>query len=97
MMLVQLRLIPVYRGLRYTPAFWVFTFCYASAATDALTWLEHTRPPGTAGWAITVLALISGLVAAIGARTIVAIVKGQFLPGPDPASEPRLVTTGDAQ
>jgi tellurite resistance protein len=97
MMLVQLRLIPVYRGLRYTPAFWVFTFCYASAATDALAWLEHTRPAGTADWGIAVLTLISGLVAAIGARTIVAIVKGQFLPGAERAGEPGLVTTGDAQ
>jgi tellurite resistance protein len=94
MLLVQLRLAPVYRRIRYTPAFWVFTFCSASAAGDALSWLEHARPAGAAGWAIAVLTLISVLVAAVGARTILAMVKGQFLQAPAQVVGPQLVTTG---
>ncbi|HTX01310.1 MAG TPA: hypothetical protein VMD59_21175, partial [Acidimicrobiales bacterium] len=39
--LVQLRLVPLYRRLQFTPSFWAFAFSYAAAATDALEWIGH--------------------------------------------------------
>jgi tellurite resistance protein len=93
MALVQLSLLPAYLRLRFTPGFWAFTFSYAAAATDALLWIARERPPGGTGYAIATLAAITALLAAIGARTAVALARGQFLaprvpeardPGPRP-------------
>jgi tellurite resistance protein len=94
MALVQLRFIPVYRRLRFGPGFWVFAFCYCSAAIDALAWIKHARPPGAAGWAIAILVLVTPFVGAIAIRTIVAMARGQFLPSPAQAAAPSSVTTG---
>ncbi|HEY4701284.1 MAG TPA: hypothetical protein VIH64_05305, partial [Streptosporangiaceae bacterium] len=52
MALVQLRLIPIYRRLPFTPGASSFTFAYAAAAADALGWLTITKPPGARGYAI---------------------------------------------
>jgi tellurite resistance protein len=88
MALVQLRFVPLYRRLHFTPAFWVFTFCYSSAAIDALAWIKHAHPAGAAGWALAVLVLVTGFVSAIAVRTIVAMTRRQFLPAPTPAAAP---------
>jgi tellurite resistance protein len=42
MALVQLRFLPVYRRLHFSPGFWAFTFSFAAAAADALAWLLTT-------------------------------------------------------
>lgn len=84
MALVQLRLIPRYRGLRFSPGFWAFTFPYASAATDALAWISRTRPAGGTGYAIAVITLITVFIAAIGVLTLIALAAGRFLPPPPP-------------
>jgi tellurite resistance protein len=80
MALVQLRLIPLYARLTFSAGFWAFTFSYASGADVAMLWLSRTRPPGATGYEIAVLTLITGLVAAIAARTLVAIRRGQYFP-----------------
>jgi tellurite resistance protein len=49
MVLVQLRLVPRYARLKFTPAFWAFAFSYAAAATDALLWLRLGRVVGATG------------------------------------------------
>jgi len=86
MVLVQLRLIPVYVRLNFSPGFWAFTFSYAIVATDALLWLKATRPPGATAYAIVVVTLITLFIAAIAARSIVAIGRGKFFPS---RSQPR--------
>ena len=45
MTLVQVRLFPVYRKLRFGPGFWAFTFSYAIAVTCALEWIISSNPP----------------------------------------------------
>jgi tellurite resistance protein len=80
MVLIQVRLIPVYLRLSFTPGFWSFAFAYAAAAGDALGWLAIARPPGAAGYAIAVIALLSALVAWIAFRTVVLTVRGQLFP-----------------
>ena len=80
MALVQVRLIPLYARLRFSPGFWAITFSYAVVATDAMVWLVRTRPPGATGYEIAVLTLITGLIVAIAAKTLVAIRRGQYFP-----------------
>jgi tellurite resistance protein len=91
MLLVQLRLIPLYRRAPFSPAFWSFTFPFTSVATFALQWIAHEDPPGAAAYGWVVLGLISLLVAAVAARTAVRLLEGRFLPrvlpeAPIPAS-----------
>ena len=71
MALVQVRLIPVYRRLSFTPGFWSFAFAYAAAAADALVWLAIKKPPAATGYAIAVIALLTAFVAWIAFRTVV--------------------------
>jgi tellurite resistance protein len=88
---LQLRLLPVYRRLSFTPGFWVFTFSFGAAANLVLAWLRITRPAGAAGWAVTVVTLITVLTGAVAVRTVVAFARGQFLPAKVPATSPRPV------
>jgi tellurite resistance protein len=79
MVLVQARLISVYRKLRFSPGFWAFTFAYAIAITCALDWITRTNPPGATGYTIAAIAAITLFIAAIAVRTLIAIARGQFL------------------
>jgi tellurite resistance protein len=86
MALVQLSLLPAYLRLRFSPGFWAFAFSFAAAATDALLWIRRADPPGAAGYAIAILVAITALLAAITARSAVALGRGQFLPPRAPAA-----------
>src|SRR5262249_25513748 len=79
MALVQLRLIPRYASLRFSLGFWAFTFPYAATATDALLWITLTHPAGAAGYAIAVVTLITGFIAAIAVRTLIPVAPGELL------------------
>jgi len=89
MALVQVRLVPVYVRLRFTPGFWAFTFSYAAAATYALLWIGREKPPGAALFSALVVALITAFIAAIGARTVLAAARGQLLPASGQAAPTR--------
>jgi tellurite resistance protein len=82
MVLVQLRLIPLYRRAPFGPGSWSFTFAYAAVATFALQLIGREHPPGAAAWAWTVLSLITIIIGAIAARTLIALGRGQFLSHP---------------
>jgi tellurite resistance protein len=88
MLLVQLRLLPLYARLTFTLGFWSFTFTAAAAAIDALLWLAATRPAGTTGYAAVVLGLVTLLIAAIAVRSVIAIARRQFFPPRSPAPAP---------
>ena len=77
MALVQVRLIPIYRRLSFTPGSWSFTFAYAAAAADALIWLAITKPPAATGYAIAVIALLTAFVSWIAFRTVALAVRRQ--------------------
>ena len=51
MTLVQVRLVPVYLKLAFTPGFWGFTFSYAAAAGFALRWIGIAHPRPLYSWA----------------------------------------------
>jgi tellurite resistance protein len=82
MALVQVRLIPVYRRIPFTPGFWSFTFAYAAATANALSWLAIKKPSGVTGYAVALIALITAFVLWIAFRTVILAVRGQLFPGP---------------
>jgi tellurite resistance protein len=95
MALVQIRLVPVYLKLRFSPGFWAFTFSYAIAITCALEWITRTNPPGATGYAIAAITAITIFIAAIAVRTVIALARGQFLAQPaDSLPSPRAPTPG---
>ena len=87
MAVAQVRFVPLYARLRFSPGFWAFVFSYAAVAADALQWIRLTKPPGAAGYAIAILALITVLGVAVAARTIIAIARGPFFSAPDPGGD----------
>ena len=97
MALVQLRLLPVYARLRFTPGFWAFTFSYAAAGTDALLWISRERPPGATLYSALVVLLITAFIAAIAARTVMAAARGQLLPKSPQAGRPGRARLGSAR
>jgi tellurite resistance protein len=104
MALVQVRLLPGYLKLRFSPGFWAFTFSYAITITLALEWITRTNPPGATGYAIAAITAITVLIGAIAARTVIAVTRRQFLvqpsdglPGPRtpaPGSPPEALRAG---
>jgi tellurite resistance protein len=88
MTLVQIRLIPAYRRLPFTPGFWSFAFAYAAAASDALVWLAIKKPPASTGYAIAIITLITAFTAWIAVRTMVLAVRGQLFPARPPVHQP---------
>jgi tellurite resistance protein len=95
MALVQVRLLPRYLKLRFSPGFWAFTFSYAIAITLALEWITRTNPPGATGYAIAATTAITVFIGAIAARTVIAVARGQFLAQPaDGLPSPRTPVPG---
>jgi tellurite resistance protein len=84
MIVVQLRLLPVYLRLPFMPSTWAFTFSWAAVAAATLHWLADTRPAGYQAWQYLVVAAITVLVAAIAVRTVVALVQRTLLPAAPP-------------
>ena len=86
MAVAQVRLIPVYRRLSFTPGVWSFAFSYAAAAADALIWLAIKKPPGAAGYAIALIALLTAFVSWIAFRTVVLAARGRLFPARPPGT-----------
>jgi len=86
MVLVQVRLLPSYARLRFSPGFWSFTFPWCAVVGLALRWLRIERPPGQAVYAALAAGGVSLLVAGVAARSVLAIWRGDFVPGAGAAS-----------
>jgi tellurite resistance protein len=82
MLLVQLRFIPLYAKLKFSPAFWAFTFSYASAAADGLDWLAMKRPPHAAVYAVIIIVAITAFIGVIFVRTLRMLGRGELLVRP---------------
>jgi tellurite resistance protein len=80
MVVVQVRLVSTYRVLSFGPGFWAFTFSYAAVATFALHWIALSRVAGSAVLADVVLGMITLFVGAIAVRTVIGLVRRDFLP-----------------
>jgi tellurite resistance protein len=82
MALVQLRLLPLYLKLKFSPGLWAFAFSYAAAAAYALRWIHLAQFAGVPMLAYVVLAAITLFIGAIALRSLVALWQGKFLPAP---------------
>lgn len=82
MTLVQLRLLPLYLKLKFSPGWWAFTFSYAVTAAYALRWIHLERFEGSAMLGYVVLAAITLFIGGIALRSLVAFWQGRFLPAP---------------
>ncbi|MDX6512266.1 MAG: tellurite resistance protein [Gaiellaceae bacterium] len=94
MTIAQIRFLPLYRTLSFTPGFWSFTFPPANMALFGLRWLELEHPSGSSAYAWVFVAAITVLVGSIAARTIVAAARGQLLPSPGGAPAAALRAAG---
>jgi tellurite resistance protein len=82
MTVAQIRLLPLYRALSFSPGFWSFTFPPANMALFALRWLQLEHPAGGSAYAWVLVAAITALVGSIAVRTVLAAARGQLLPTP---------------
>jgi tellurite resistance protein len=96
MVIAQLRLLPAYRKLPFMPSTWAFTFSWAAVATVVVIWLQDTQPAGYRTWQYLVLAAITLLIAAIFARTLLALNRHQLI-APTSKQSPAARTNVNAQ
>ncbi|MGV9852064.1 SLAC1 family transporter [Streptomyces sp. NPDC003442] len=80
MVIVQLRLVPLYARLRFTVATWAFTFSWAVVATTTLHWIDDGKPAGHLVYTYLVLAAVTILIGGIAARTVLALARGELFP-----------------
>jgi tellurite resistance protein len=85
MVVAQLRLLPAYLRLHFTPGTWSFTFSWAAVASLTLHWIEWGKPAGHLVWTYLVLAAVTVLIGGIAVRTALALARRQLLPPPPAA------------
>lgn len=61
MVIAQVRFLPLYRTLSFTPAFWAFTFPPANMALFTVRWLELEHPAGSSAYAWVLVAAVTPL------------------------------------
>jgi tellurite resistance protein len=67
---VQAMLLPRYRALSFSLGFWSFTFPFAAAATVIVEWMSVLRPLGWQAIDVTVLTLVTALIAGVALRML---------------------------
>jgi tellurite resistance protein len=80
MLLVQVRLAPLYRRVPFGPGTWAFAFSYLQAVTSGVHWLAAAQVPGgpVIGWLL--LAVATSGVLLLVLRTVVGLARGTFPP-----------------
>lgn len=94
MLLVQIRLIPLYSTAPFGLGYWAFSFPFAAAVTDGVHWLaaEHV-PDGTAlGYAL--VGVLTAGFALLTVRTVVGLINGTFLARVAPADRAGAASAG---
>ena len=85
MVLVQVRLAPLYLRTPFGPGSWAFAFSYLQAVTFGLHWASGTDVPGRTALVWLLLAASTAGVLLLVVRTLGGLVRRTFLPGPEPA------------
>jgi tellurite resistance protein len=83
MVLVQFRLIPLYRQAPFGPAFWAFAFPSAATVTYGVHWLAAEHVHGGTAVAYTLAGILTAGFALLTARTVTGLIHGTFLPRVD--------------
>ena len=81
MVCVQLRLLPLYARLPFTPGWWAFSFSYAAGCALAIRWVSVAEASPQWPLVASLLAAITVGVGALAARTVAGLIRGTFLPG----------------
>jgi tellurite resistance protein len=89
MLVLQLRLAPIYARLSFSPGFWSFTFPAAAVGLNGIVWLQTTRPAGFVAYTAIGVGLVTFVVVSIAVRSLLAMSRHQFFP-PTPAIGPLL-------
>jgi tellurite resistance protein len=88
LLLVQVRLIPLYRRAPFGPGFWAFSFPFAAAVTYGVDWLAAEHVGGGAALGYALVGVLTAGIALLAARTVIGLMNGTFLPRvpmPEPA------------
>ena len=80
MLLVQVRLAPLYRRVPFGPGTWAFAFSYLQAVTLGLHWLDVAQVSGGPIIVWLLLALATSGVLVLVLRTVVGLARGTFPP-----------------
>ncbi len=80
MVLMQLRLLPLYRTVPFGLSWWAFAFSYAAIFVDAIRWLAAEHVEHGQAWSYVLLAVPSAASLVLVVRSIRAIRTGTFLP-----------------
>jgi tellurite resistance protein len=91
MVLAQLRLLPVYARIKFTPSAWAFTFSGAVVASSAIHWIDDLPLHGQRVYAYLVAIAVTVLVGGIAARTLIVAAHKQLIPRPPTLPQPRRV------
>jgi tellurite resistance protein len=80
----------MYRQLSFSPGFWSFTFPTAAVALYAVQWLQIGNPGALVAFTAIVVGVATAIIAAVAARSLLAISRHQFFPtAPPPAIGPK--------
>jgi tellurite resistance protein len=79
-LLVQFRLIPLYRRAQFSPGFWAFSFSFAAAVTYGVQWLAAEHVHGRTAIAYALVGILTAGFVLLAARTITGLIHGTFLP-----------------
>jgi tellurite resistance protein len=90
MVLVQLRLIPLYVRVPFVAGVWAFAFSYAAAVSVGIRWLVAEQVPARQGLTYALLSVTSLAFAALVGRTLLGLRRGTFLPRPPAPAGPRV-------
>jgi tellurite resistance protein len=80
MLLVQLRLIPLYRRAPFGPGFWSFSFLAAATVTCGVHWLAAEHVSGGTALGYVLVGVLTAGFALLTAQTVIALGNGTFLP-----------------
>lgn len=80
MVLVQLRLIPLYAKVPFAAGAWAFGFSYIAAFTVGVRWLAAADVDGRRPLTYCLVGIVTVGMTVLSARTIAGLVRGTFLP-----------------
>jgi tellurite resistance protein len=80
MVLIQVRLVPLFRQVPFGPGWWAFSFSYAAVFVNGIQWLAAEHVTHQLAWTYALLAVVSAAIMALAVRTTLALVRGTFLP-----------------
>ena len=80
MLVVQVRLIPLYVRVPFVAGIWAYGFSYTAGFTYSIHWLDAEHVPARQPLTYGLLAVISAGIAVLAVRSVLALKRGTFLP-----------------